>query len=136
MSVYYKVLHSNHPGLEVRRAGRDHRCNGIMIQQGKRPGPWREAWMVAWSRRCSRIIHERDFFVANRIVPESLVATLDMFEEFLPTCMFCAIEAYGEYFDGALKRRFLSPVSDRRMVEIRDRLRNIPKEISEIVIDD
>lgn len=97
---HYKQLTSSNPMLEVKRAGREHVCAGVSIERGNRPGRLKDVWIVGRSRRCVGKIKKYEFYIANRILPPFYLGDVPAWDQWVPTCMVCAIENYGEYIDG------------------------------------
>lgn len=84
-------------------------------------------------RICSRKIKTGCLYARNGIIPPELKVYLVSGQ--IPTCLFCAIQAYGEFFDGPEKWKHLRPklrVEDR--LEVRRGLVGILNDVREIQV--
>lgn len=120
-SATKKNLTSTHPKLEIRHAGKEWLCSGVFVERGQRPGKLQDVWMVGHSRRCAVRIPQGVLYVGNRLVPPFVMQVLDT-PHFIPTCMFCAIESYGEHFQGMGKAEYLRPVTPELRQRAKDGL--------------
>ncbi len=129
---YYKELQSTHPRLEIKRAGRKHTCAGVAIERGNRPGKLKDVWLTGRSARCLQTIKKTEFYIANMILPPFLLADVPNYEAWVPTCMVCAIETYGEYIEGPAKYGYLPPVTPERRKEMTKELVQILDDIGAV----
>src|SRR2546425_856763 len=111
--VSYKAIQSSNDHLLVKRAGKDHTCAGIAVERGARPGRLKDVWLFGRSKRCVGKIKTNSYYVANSLMPPYIMAGLyeRLYERWLPTCLFCAVEAYFEYFTGPLVAQHLRPMT-------------------------
>lgn len=129
---YYKQLQSTHPRLEIKKAGRRHTCAGVAIERGNRPGKLKDVWITGRSNRCLKIIKNTEFYVANKILPPFLLADIPNHEAWVPTCMVCAIETYGEYIEGPAKYSYFRPVTPEMRKEMTQELVKVLDDIGAV----
>jgi hypothetical protein len=131
---HYKAVQSSNPLLEVKRAGKKHLCAGIAVERGARPGKLQDVWMIGRSRHCTNWIKANDYYVANKILPQRVLAVMPSYDQFWPTCLPCAIETYPEFFSGPLVREYLRPVTPEHREKVRKGLRRIVEETQQMAI--
>ncbi len=133
---HYKQLKSTNLLLEIKRAGRDHVCSGVFLERGNRPGNLKDVWIMGRSRRCLDKIRQNTFYVANRILPPHFLADMMNYEQWVPTCMVCAIETYGEFIEGPEKSKYLRPMTPEIRKNVKNGLVQILDETRAIVLTD
>lgn len=106
---YHKELTSTNVRLELKRAGKDWTCAGVYTERGNRPGRLSDMWMIGRSRRCMVNIDQGSLYVANTLLPPFVLESLRW--QWLPLCLHCAMDSYGEYFEGADKAKYLRPLT-------------------------
>lgn len=125
----YKQLSSTSPLLEVKRAGKDHHCAGIAVERGNRPGKLKDVWVTGKSKRCLNKIKHGQLYVANRIVPPTLLTRWFPYDQWIPTCPVCAIETYPEFFEGEGIATWMRPMSPELRRDIKEGLAQILTDI-------
>lgn len=123
---YHKDIQSNSPDFEVKRAGKRHKCAGVAIERGARPGPLHDVWMLGRSRRCIETIRQGQLYVANKKLPPRII---DVLRDWFPLCLFCAIETYPEHFEGPLKVKYLAPLTPAKKARVLQGLAGILEDV-------
>ena len=132
----YKAIQSSNPLLEVKKAGKRHTCAGIAIERGKRPGTLKDVWMLGRSKRCQGTIKTQDYYVANGILPNHILAVAWGYDHCWPTCLACAIETYPEFFTGPLTAQHLRPLTPERRTKVLQGLTTILDEAREMAVSE
>lgn len=116
------------------KAGKTHVCAGIAIRRGERPGRLADVWMIGRSRRCADKIKTGEYYVSNRNLPARLLALIPMYDQRWPTCLFCAIETYPEFFEGPLVAQYLRPMTPKRRDTVQRGLVNLLADAREMAV--